>query len=169
MFSSRDAKASTAIQESHYNAFLEKEGQTDISVDRLSIAPEEEAVAIADNVGTARTLPATFYGWAVVTAEEARRSEREAIASPLKNNPYHADICLPELTAEDREEQKRHAQELADISRWRERPNLPEDDHQEIENEDDHQEIENEDDHQEIENEDDHQEIENEKKKDHIQ
>ncbi|MYD60046.1 MAG: hypothetical protein F4W91_03300 [Gemmatimonadetes bacterium] len=131
VFSSRDAKRARRSRVS-LNAFLEKEGQTDISVDRLSIAPEEEAVAIADNVGTARNR--TFYGWAVVTAEEARRSEREAIASPLKNNLYHADIRLPELTAEDREEQKRHAQELADISRWRERPNLPEDDHQEIEN-----------------------------------
>ena len=149
VFSSRDAKRARRSRVS-LNAFLEKEGQTDISVDRLSIAPEAEAIAIADNVAAERNR--TFYGWAVVTAEEARRSEREAIASPLKNNPYHADICLPELTAEDREEQKRHAQELADISRWRERPNLPEDDHQEIENEDDHQEIENEDDHQEIEN-----------------
>lgn len=131
VFSSRDAKRARRSRVS-LNAFLEKEGQTDISVDRLSIAPEAEAIAIADNVAVERNR--TFYGWAVVTAEEARRSEREAIASPLKNNSYHADIRLPELTAEDREEQKRHAQELADISRWRERPNLPEDDHQEIEN-----------------------------------
>ena len=107
-----------------YNVFLEKVGQTDISVDRLSIAPEEEAVAIADNVGTARNR--TFYGWAVVTAEESVQNGREAIASPLDNNPYHADIRLPDLVAEDREKQKRQAQELADVSRWRERPNLPE-------------------------------------------
>lgn len=131
VFSSKEVKRARRSRVSH-NAFLEKVGQTDISVDRLSIAPEEEAVAIADNVGTARNR--TFYGWAVVTAEESRRNGREAIASPLNDNPYHADIRLPELTAEDREEQKRHAQELADVSRWRERPNLPEDDHQEIVN-----------------------------------
>ena len=87
---------------------------------------QKEAVAIADNVGAARTHSATFYGWAFLTAEEAGRNGRGAIASPFNNNPYHADIRLPELTAEDREEQKRHAQELADASRWRERPNLPE-------------------------------------------
>ena len=133
IFSRRNARRAERSR-APYNVFLEKVGQTDISVDRLSIAPEKEAVAIADNVGAARTPPADCYGWAVVTAEEARRSEREAIASPLNTNPYHADIRLPDLTAEDREEQKRHAQELADVSRWRERPNLPEDDHQEIEN-----------------------------------
>ena len=125
VFSSREAKRARRSRVSHY-AFLEKEGQTDISVDRLSIAPAKEAVAIADNVGAARTHSATFYGWAFLTAEEAGRNGRGAIASPFNNNPYHADIRLPELTAEDREEQKRHAQELADASRWRERPNLPE-------------------------------------------
>ena len=123
MFSSKNAKRARRSRVS-LNAFLETEGQTDISVDRLSIAPAKEAVAIADNVGAARSR--TFYGWAVVTAEEARRNGRKAIASPLDNNPYHADIRLPDLAAKDREEQKRHAQELADVSRWRERPNLPE-------------------------------------------
>ena len=122
VFSSKNARRARQSRVP-FNAFLEKEGQTDISVDRLSIAPEEKAVAIADNVGAARSR--TFYGWAFITAEEARRNGREAIASPLKNNPYHADIRLPDLAAEDREEQKRHAQELADASRWRERPNSP--------------------------------------------
>ena len=64
-----------------------------------------------------------FYGWAVVTTEEASSNQRQVIASPLPTNPYHADIVLPSLAAEDREEQKRHAQELADASRWRDRPN----------------------------------------------
>ena len=64
VFSSREAKRARRSRVSHY-AFLEKEGQTDISVDRLSIAPAKEAVAIADNVGAARTHSATFYGWAV--------------------------------------------------------------------------------------------------------
>ena len=93
MFSSREAKRARRSRVSH-NAFLEKEGQTDISVDRLSIAPAKEAVAIADNVGAARTPSATFYGWAFLTAEEADCNGRQAIASPLDNNPYHADIRL---------------------------------------------------------------------------
>ena len=68
---------------------------------------------------------ATFYGWALVSADEAGRNARQVISSPVCSNPYHADIVLPEATAEDREEQKRHAQELADASHWRSRPNSP--------------------------------------------
>lgn len=92
-----------------------------LSVDRLSVAPPDEATEIAEAVAVKRN--ATFYGWAFLTASSARENEREAIASPKENNPYHADIVLPQAAVEDREEQKRHALELADASSWRERPN----------------------------------------------
>ena len=101
--------------------FLEKAGVSDLSSDRLSIAPPAEAIAIAVRDGIARS--ASFYGWAVVTADQASQNGRRAVATPLPDNPYHADICLPELSSEDyRDEQKRHAQELADLSTWRGRP-----------------------------------------------
>ncbi len=99
------------------NVFLERRGETNISVDRLSAAPPNKAIAIADSVAAARS--ADFHGWAVLTVDHAARNEREVIATPLLDNPYHADISLPELAGEDREEQKRHAQELADFSAWR--------------------------------------------------
>lgn len=99
------------------NVFLERQGETNISVNRLSVAPPNKAVAIADNVAAARG--ADFHGWAVLTADHAARNERKVVATPLLDNPYHADISLPELAGEDREEQKRHAQELADFSEWR--------------------------------------------------
>ena len=101
--------------------FLEKEGEPKLSVDRLSLAPVDEAVEIAEEVASNRPN-ATFCGWAVLTASSARENGRETVASPIENNPYHADIVLPEVAAEDREEQIRHALELADASRWRERP-----------------------------------------------
>ena len=56
-----------------------------------------------------------------MTVETAAASGRQAVASPQLGNPYHADIVLPDPAIEDREEQKRHAQELADSSVWRER------------------------------------------------
>ena len=65
---------------------------------------------------------AVFYGWAMLTVAQAARDGRTAIATPLPHNPYHADIRLPTLAGEDREEQKRHPQELADVSGWRGRP-----------------------------------------------
>ena len=63
----------------------------------------------------------TFYGWAVIDAETAASNGRQVTASPQLDNPYHADIVLPDAAVEDREEQKRHAQELADASIWRNR------------------------------------------------
>lgn len=65
-----------------------------------------------------------FHGWAVITVENAATSGRRVEATPQLDNPYHADIILPDAVIEDREEQKRHAQELADASIWRERPGV---------------------------------------------
>ena len=101
------------------NVFLEREGEPELSVDRLDLALPREAVEIADGVAAGRGR--TFYGWAVVDAHTAASNGRQVTASPQLDNPYHADIVLPETAAEDREEQKRHAQELADASIWRDR------------------------------------------------
>ena len=64
----------------------------------------------------------TFYGWAAIAAKDAGSNGRRVVATPQPDNPYHADIILPNSIAEDRDEQFRHAQELADKSCWRERP-----------------------------------------------
>jgi len=102
-----------------FHEFLEIPGEVLLSVDRLSIGPPNKVTGIAVQDGVARGK--TFYGWAVLTVEQATRDGREATASPLPNNPYHADIRLPSPADEDREVQKQHAQELADNSRWRSR------------------------------------------------
>ena len=91
-------------------------------MDRLAAAPESEAVSIAEKRAVSRGKK--FHGWAVVTAEDAGESNRRVMTSPQLYNPYHADIILPDLVTKDREEQKRHAQELADASIWRERPDV---------------------------------------------
>ena len=105
------------------NEFLPRQGETHISVDRLSIAPLNEVTAIADARDSARNR--NFYGWAVVSASNAALNGRIVEASPILNiNPYHADIILPQSAADDRDAQKRHAQELRDASHWRARPDL---------------------------------------------
>jgi len=111
VFSSRHAKRAERSRVP-LNVFLVEAGKTEISVDRLTFAGLERSTAIADKTAVARN--AKFYGWAVVTAEQASDNGRYVIATPRPehDNPYHADIVLPELTSEDREEQKRHAQEL---------------------------------------------------------
>lgn len=106
------------------NEFLPRQGETHISVDRISIAPLNEALVIADARDGARNR--NFYGWAVVSASNAALNGRILGASPILNiNPYHADIILPQNASDDRDEQKRHAQELRDASHWRARPDLP--------------------------------------------
>ena len=122
VFSSKNAKRAKRSRIPAH-VFLEKPGEPKISVDRLSVAPLDEVVKIAEGVAAARS--ATFYGWALVAAERIRKNERQVVAAPLPDNPYHADILLPESAAEDREIQQRHAQELADASRWQDRPNAP--------------------------------------------
>ena len=112
---------------SRINAFLEKEGQKTISVDRLEVAPSEDVlVANGEKVAATRARPdgsrRTFYGWAVVKAENAGGRGKDVMSSPQPDNPYHADIVLPDPAVKDREEQKRRAQELADNSVWREHP-----------------------------------------------
>lgn len=102
------------------NVFLEKEGVAKLSVDRLSVAPIEEVIINADKAAEKRNR--TFYGWATLTASNAGLNERKVFASPTQDNPYHADIELPEKAVEDREEQILHAQWLADLSSWEERP-----------------------------------------------
>ena len=116
VLSSHNARRSSRGSVPH-NVFLERPG-SDISVERLSVAPDAEALDHARNVATQRGTGKKFYGWAVVTAELAALSERQVLATPQKDNPYHADIVLPDSARDERDEQIRHAQELADASRW---------------------------------------------------
>ncbi len=82
--------------------------------------------ALGDKVAVGRSVDSTvtFYGWAVITTEYAENNGRQVVYTPLPDNPYHTDIILPDSAAENRDEQIRHAQELADASLWRERPDF---------------------------------------------
>lgn len=121
VFSSRDRNRSRRGTVP-YHVFLERPGNVEISVDRVDLASSTESTKIADGVATARN--ATFHGWAVIAARQACANGRQTVATPQLDNPYHADIVLPASTAGDRERQKRHAHELADASKWRERPDI---------------------------------------------
>lgn len=118
IFSSNQAKrARNAIPK---NVFLEKIGIAKLSVDRLSVAPLKDIAIIADEAAMMRGR--SFYGWACLNASKACLDRRKVQASPTQNNPYHADIELPEKAVEDKEEQMSHAQQLADLSTWQSRP-----------------------------------------------
>ena len=123
VFSNRHARRAQRSSVPHH-VFLAEAGKRLISVDRLSVAPTAEAVALAETAAADRGR--TFYGWASLAAAAAPCNGRCIAASPIPaRNPFHADIVLPDAAAKDREEQTRHAQELADTSRWRPRPDVP--------------------------------------------
>ena len=102
------------------HTFLETIEVDSLSVDRLDHASDETMTEIADQ--TAGLRLANFYGWAVVTVEDASRDERTVRATPMLHNPYHADIELnvPDST-ERRDEQRKHAVALANHASWRKR------------------------------------------------
>ena len=108
------------------NVFLERHGAESISVDRMDRASEDVLAELAVSRAGARTPPKDFQGWAVVSVEHAASEGRTVRATPLPDNPYHADIFLnipenaPEI--ERRRRQKLHAQRLAIHSVWREAP-----------------------------------------------
>ena len=101
--------------------FLERQGVREISVDRLTLAPPGEAVAIADAIASERKGNRSFYGWAVIAAAEVTSVGCAAVATPYAGNPYHADIVLPE-SAVDEWEQRQYALELAARAHWLGRP-----------------------------------------------
>ena len=125
VFSSKERDRAQRLGEVRLRVFLEKRGNTEISVDRLDHGSPEELTEIGNRVAAAREGKRTFYGWAVVAAKDASANQRRVKATPKPDNPYHADIVLPNIASEDREEQIRHAQELADVSCWRDPPNPP--------------------------------------------
>ena len=101
---------------------------TRLSVDRLSIACDNDAmqelIQLAEKQCTESERK--FYGWAVLTASEAGQDKRTVVASPQADNPYHADIVLPEKVADDQIAINRHAQELADAASLRRiSPSIP--------------------------------------------
>ena len=120
VFSSRDARAAERGQ-IRATVFLERPEVREISVDRLTLAPLDEAVAIADAVAAGREGNRSFYGWAVMTAAEVIGVGCAVVASPLQWNLYHADIVLPE-PAVDEWEQRQYALELAARAIWLGRP-----------------------------------------------
>ena len=119
-YSSREEKRALSGCIMH-EIFLEKEGNNLLSVDRFGFCcSKEQLTKIQDENAKLRSLPnqkkRSFYGWAQITAKIARRNDRAIQSTRLENNPYHADISLPEGI--NRDNQIEHAQELASNADW---------------------------------------------------
>ena len=122
IFSSRQANEAKNNNRVLPTVFLERIGVDKISVDRLCCASLSVFVQIGDEIAKNRSNgKRSFYGWAVLTVQEAECSDRKVESTPIENNPYHADICLMDLPSDDDElklAQNRHAVALAAKSEW---------------------------------------------------
>ena len=100
------------------DVFLEAAEAPSVSVDRMDHATLEHMALPGRERAQNRTPRRQFYGWAVVTVQDAGSNERTVEATPRPDNIYHADISLNITGGELRDRQKQHATELAVRSRW---------------------------------------------------
>lgn len=105
-----------------FDIFLEREQAESISVDRMDHATADELAEWSRERGRSREPPRQFHGWAVLKVLDAAASGRTVEATPTLQNRCHADILLNVTGQERRRQQKEHAVELADKSRWLEVP-----------------------------------------------
>lgn len=102
--------------------FVLRENEDGISVDRLTYAPKEEAIAIAKSRAAAMEPlgQRSFYGWVVLSAERAQRCARVVRASPLEDgtNDYHADIIYPSSYVDGDGKEVDHTEDLSGLGCW---------------------------------------------------
>ena len=71
----------------------------EISVNRMDIAP----TTILAQIGArnANSVGKKFWGWYTLTAEDIKEVGCNVKPTPLKENPYHADIVIPVILETD--------------------------------------------------------------------
>ena len=100
-----------------WQAFEKGNGNKGISVDRMDFADETTMARIGKRNAEKRRTPdrtPTFRGWAMLTAEKAKRNDRTIEYSWEEDNPYHSDIILPEDA-----DPIVHARDLANASTYK--------------------------------------------------
>ena len=125
VFSSRESRraANAGVPASVFT----EPGSLKLSVDRLTRALDlATLVANADAAALGRGATRQFYGWAVTSVDDVISIGCQVAESPLPDNPYHADIVLPDIAVESADAQNQYAVALAGISDWQPRPQ-PED------------------------------------------
>lgn len=118
IISSRDARRASRNRIVP-TVFIAAHPATDISVDRIHSPLELEVLNVAvDETPNDRN----FYGWATLTAGQARERECCVEGTPTCVNRFHADIILPSRVSGDPDAEIEKAKELANASKWFVRP-----------------------------------------------
>ena len=99
----------------HAGQFLDE-----VSVDRCRYLQENRALQLGEQKAAERNL--TFYGWAIIEKSTVARKGCDAIASPVNDNPAHANIKLPIDDITDQKDLRAYLGELADNCCWLDAP-----------------------------------------------
>ena len=89
----------------------------EISVDRCDYIDEDGAIDQGWRRAPARG--GKFYGWAIISAKDARECGPEVMASPQEENLVHADILLPIKDTTNTQDRNARLVELAKLSNWK--------------------------------------------------
>ena len=113
--------------------FMDDVSPFELSVNRLASKPGREPGADRPDLASdtviaqisdrrAKALGRNFYGWAVISVENAGQCGRIVQAAPQADNPWHANIRLPVKSQKNDSIRRRHAERLATHVHWRPRP-----------------------------------------------
>lgn len=81
--------------------FKPPKNSSEISVNRMDLAPAETMAELGKR--NAESNGKSFWGWYILTAGDVEGVGCSVSASPLEDNPHHADIIIPvPLDAEER-------------------------------------------------------------------
>ena len=118
IFSSRQAKRAFRGNIDFY-IFFYKESES-LSVDRFGFCSKKRLTQIQDKNAESRSrtegTQRSFYGWAKIETKLVRKSGGTVQATPTQDNPYHADINLPENIKRDQKIE--YAKRFASYSEW---------------------------------------------------
>ena len=98
-FDSRDAGRKRPRTRFIKRAFVEEE--TQMSVDRISVANLEDLVRIHNEEATGRNPARNFHGWYVFSVESVLAEKWQVKAKRTINNPWHALIIRADDESQD--------------------------------------------------------------------
>lgn len=111
MYSSTLARRAEKRGKATHQSFLDKKNVLELSTEML-----DECISDFFTPKARGVKP--LLGFGVVSARHAELEERRVKHTPIPENPNHVDIILPSDCIDCRDRQQRHAQKLADASRW---------------------------------------------------
>ena len=110
------------VSRSTKNVFGSSQGpDSRVSTNRYDDVSLEYATAQGDSRAVRIDGSNGVQGWLIIANRDACRSGRRVVYSPQDDNPYHAEVVLPEEHARDWEDAEVHLRAFLSLSTWQDR------------------------------------------------